>query len=377
MSPPFQPSLVPDERQILHEQGAYTSGRTWKLGQFCLTDRRLLFGHLHRQFLDIDLRCIEDVRVQKKAFLLANKPCIVLNYRDSASGRVREAWILNGHMDRWWGAVASLLAERGLKGAQPLVLSPSALSTAEGSKGERSSNAARGSTGSPRAACSALEGSARAAQAALRMGRRHGGQARRERLQAALAELHGQNKPGRLQAKDIAEVARLVDGGSAAMLWHFWKNRHYKLDELKAMLAETSHMAVLTRIREVINPAAVDVLGKPILVFERSRMDYQTGEHVLHSWWLNEQPMGDVGNTDQFVDVLDEGDHFLVLLELAGAREQDIRVEAGDGRLSVTVDSGEGRYYQETPLPAGADARHLSTTYRNGILQVRLGKEAA
>jgi HSP20 family molecular chaperone IbpA len=49
---------------------------------------------------------------------------------------------------------------------------------------------------------------------------------------------------------------------------------------------------------------------------------------------------------------------------------------ARDGRLSVAVDTAESRYYEEAPLPAGAEAHELSTTYRNGILQVRLGKEA-
>jgi HSP20 family molecular chaperone IbpA len=142
------------------------------------------------------------------------------------------------------------------------------------------------------------------------------------------------------------------------------------------MLDEASHMAVLARIREVINPAAMCVLGKPILVFEPSRIDYRTGEQVLHSWWLNEETVGDTDNTQEYVDVLDEGDHFFVLVELPGVQEEDIRVDAGGDRLSVAVDTAETRYYNEIPLPAGAAARDLSTTYRNGILQVRLGKEA-
>ena len=192
-----------------------------------------------------------------------------------------------------------------------------------------------------------------------------------------MKDIRGRDKAAAIQASDLAEVARLVDGGSAKMLWHFWKNRHYRLDELKEMLGETSHMGVLARIRDVVNPAAVRLLGKPVLVFERSRIDHQTGEHVLHSWWLNEESAVDAAGDGQFVDLFDEGDHFLVILELAGADEKDIQVEARDGRLSVAVDTAERRYYEETPLPAGADARHVSTAYRNGILQIRLGKEAA
>jgi hypothetical protein len=84
----FQSTLAPDEREILHEQEAHSSGRTWKIGQFWLADRRLLFGHMHRQFLEIHLEHLQDVHVQKKAFMLTSKPCVVLAYSDGA-GRER------------------------------------------------------------------------------------------------------------------------------------------------------------------------------------------------------------------------------------------------------------------------------------------------
>jgi HSP20 family molecular chaperone IbpA len=357
----FQPALAPDEREVLHEQGAYTSGRTWKLGEFCLTDRRLLFGHMHRQFLEIDLGRAEDMCLRKKTFMLTSKPCVVLTYRDGACRKPREAWIVNGHVEKWRNAIARLLAERGLELREELseasedVVSPCP-------EDHRERLYARNDP--------------RAAGPAMRMGRRDLAQASKERLQALVKHIRSGDKAGALQAKDLAEVTRLVDCGSAKMLWHFWKNRHCRLDELKEMLGETSHMGVLARIRDVINPMAMRLLGKPILVFERLRIDRQTGERVLHSWWLNEEPAIDTTGNGQFVDVFDEGDHFLVILELAGAHEEDIQVEAREGRLSVAVGTVERRHYEETPLPAGANARDLSTTYRNGILQVRLGKEA-
>jgi hypothetical protein len=358
----FQPALAPDEREILHEQGAYSSGRTWKLGEFCLTDRRLLFGHMHRQFLEIDLGRVEDMCLRKKAFVLTSKPCVVLTYRAGAVGKPREAWIVNGHIKKWRSAIARLLAERGLELCEELSEASEDM-VGQCPEGPSERIYARSDP--------------RAAGPALRMGRREVARASKERLREAVKDIRSRDKAGGLQPTDVAEVARLVDHGSANMLWHLWKNRHYRLDELKEMLGETSHMGALARIRDVINPTAMGLLGKPILVFERSRIDHQTGEHVLHSWWLNEEPVIDTTGDGQSVDVFDEGDHFLVILELAGAHEEDIQVEAREGWLSVAVDTAESRCYEETPLPAGADAHDLSTTYRNGILQVRLGKEAA
>jgi HSP20 family molecular chaperone IbpA len=316
---------------------------------------------MHRQFLEIDLGRVEDMCLRKKAFMLTSKPCVVLTHRDGAGGKAREAWIVNGHIEKWRSAVARLLAERGLEVREEL-----------SSAGE---DVASRCPDDPYGRLYARS-DPRAAGPAMRMGRRDVAQASNERLQAVVEEIRGRDRAGALQARDLAEVARLVDRCSARMLWHFWKNRHYRLEELKEMLDESSHMGVLARIRDVINPTAVRVLGKPVLVFERSRMDRETGERVLHSWWLNEEPAIDAASNGQFVDVFDEGDHFLVILELAGAHEEDIRVEARDGWLSVAVDRAESRYYEETPLPAGAEAHELSTTYRNGILQVRLGKEA-
>ncbi len=90
----------------------------------------------------------------------------------------------------------------------------------------------------------------------------------------------------RVEPGDITAVARLVDPDSARILWHVSQHRHARLDELAELVGETSHWNVLLRIMHDINPAAERVLGQPILVFEKSAMDYHTGEHVFHSWWF-------------------------------------------------------------------------------------------
>jgi HSP20 family molecular chaperone IbpA len=349
----FQPELAADERQVLHEQGAYSSGRSWKLGHLCLTDKRLLFGHLHRQFLAIELARVTNLRLEKKAFVLASKPCLVLSYRDGASGNRREAWLLTGHIEPWRCALARLLAERGIE------LHEACPPASEDMTDRGPKHALAGSR---------LDG-VRAAGSGAEVA-----QARRDRVREIVAAIYGKDKTGRLQPQDIAEVVSLVDRGSARMLWHFWKNRHYQLGELKTMLGEPSHMNVLIRIREVINPAARAVLGKPLLVFERSRMDHQTGEHVLSSWWLNEDRPGETPETAEFVDVLEEEDHCLVLIELPGVEEENIGLNTTAGRLTVSVDTPDHRYHEEIPLPAGADPGRYSASYRNGILQIKIDK---
>ena len=92
-----------------------------------------------------------------------------------------------------------------------------------------------------------------------------------------------------IEPRDVDRVARQLDRQSARMLWYLWRHGHANLTELRRASGETTCMKVLVRIRETINPAAMRLLGRPIMVFERSAMDYSTMEHIFHSWWLNEE----------------------------------------------------------------------------------------
>lgn len=90
-------------------------------------------------------------------------------------------------------------------------------------------------------------------------------------------------------------MALLVDDDSAKMLWYLWHNRHARLDELMKLVGEACQRNVLISIRDRINPAARRLLGRPIVVFERSALDYHTGQHVFFHWWLNEEATCQLG----------------------------------------------------------------------------------
>ena len=124
---------------------------------------------MHRQFLEIDLGRVEDMCLRKKAFMLTRKPCVVLTYRNGGGGKPREAWIVNGHVEKWRSAIAGLLAERGLELDEEL-----------------SEAGEDGVSRRPEDPCARLRagGDPRAAGPAVRMGRRDVAQASEERLQA-------------------------------------------------------------------------------------------------------------------------------------------------------------------------------------------------
>ena len=71
-------------------------------------------------------------------------------------------------------------------------------------------------------------------------------------------------------------------------------------------------------------------------------------------------------------DVFDEEGEYVVIGEFPGHDDSQITVEAKDGLLAI--DSRLVEYHKEFALPASAAPTSMEWALRNGILQVRLGK---
>jgi len=73
------------------------------------------------------------------------------------------------------------------------------------------------------------------------------------------------------------------------------------------------------------------------------------------------------------VDIFDEKDHLLVIMELPGVEKKDIKVDVDDDTLTISTDVPDRRYHKEVELPCAIKSK-IKTTYKNGILKVRLEK---
>ncbi len=76
---------------------------------------------------------------------------------------------------------------------------------------------------------------------------------------------------------------------------------------------------------------------------------------------------------EPLVDVFDEEQEIVVVAELPGVSEEEIRVDIQDDVLSLETTGGR-KYAKEILLPALVDAATLQKTYKNGILELRLKK---
>ncbi|MBI4302918.1 MAG: Hsp20/alpha crystallin family protein [Chloroflexi bacterium] len=78
---------------------------------------------------------------------------------------------------------------------------------------------------------------------------------------------------------------------------------------------------------------------------------------------------------EPIADVFDEKDHILVIAELPGVSEDEIKVEVTGDILSLTASNKDRKYAKEILLPGKVQADSLKTSYKNGMLEITLEKE--
>lgn len=76
---------------------------------------------------------------------------------------------------------------------------------------------------------------------------------------------------------------------------------------------------------------------------------------------------------EPLADLFDEDDLLLVIFELPGVEEKEIRIEVEEDTLRFSS-SGKRKYAKELPLSCPVDESTMETTYKNGILEIRLQK---
>ena len=78
---------------------------------------------------------------------------------------------------------------------------------------------------------------------------------------------------------------------------------------------------------------------------------------------------------EPIVDVFDEEDHILVIAELPGVSEDKIKIELSGDILNLTASDTDKKYAKEILLPSKVKSQSLESTYKNGILEIKLDKE--
>lgn len=175
----------------------------------------------------------------------------------------------------------------------------------------------------------------------------------------------------KLDIDTVQRIAAHLDHEGREILWYLWFNRHARINRLAELIDAPDHMHVLFNIREIINPIAQKMVDSPILVFERSKMDPDTGETVLFSWWL-------IGRREKrevrHLDIYDEGDHIRIVMALRGMGTSDLRLEVEKDRLTLRAEKSGSVWKKMIDLPASINADHHRVHLKNDFLDIKLPK---
>jgi len=77
---------------------------------------------------------------------------------------------------------------------------------------------------------------------------------------------------------------------------------------------------------------------------------------------------------EPMVDLFDEGDHMVLIAELPGVDANDISFEVKEDVLSLSATRGDRKYRKEVLLPSAARVQAATSSYRNGVFEIRLPK---
>jgi HSP20 family protein len=77
---------------------------------------------------------------------------------------------------------------------------------------------------------------------------------------------------------------------------------------------------------------------------------------------------------EPLIDVFDQNKEITILAQLQGAKREDIRIDVTETQVTIEANTPHQTYHKKLQLPAIVDPNTAQTTYKNGILQVKLQK---
>ncbi|WP_435011890.1 Hsp20/alpha crystallin family protein (plasmid) [Tundrisphaera lichenicola] len=135
------------------------------------------------------------------------------------------------------------------------------------------------------------------------------------------------------------------------------------LQELKEFGAEGGPKGVYGfTIRTDINKGRGGDGGVKVEPFGNVAKDAKTGRATVRE--VTEPP----------VDVFEETGHVLVVAELPGISDEDIKLELRDDVLEILAERGPKKYRKEVLLPASFEAESMTSSCRNGVLEIKLAR---
>ncbi len=77
---------------------------------------------------------------------------------------------------------------------------------------------------------------------------------------------------------------------------------------------------------------------------------------------------------DSLVDVIEERDRIVVVAGLAGFKRENLKILVREKRLTLSAEDSNRKYYKILNLPKMVIRDTTDTSYKNGVLEIKLRK---
>ncbi len=77
---------------------------------------------------------------------------------------------------------------------------------------------------------------------------------------------------------------------------------------------------------------------------------------------------------EPLTDVFDEDQEIRIYAEMPGVNEADIKLDLKEDILDISAQTGDRKYHKEILLPSKVQADTMTSSYNNGILEVKVKK---
>jgi len=78
---------------------------------------------------------------------------------------------------------------------------------------------------------------------------------------------------------------------------------------------------------------------------------------------------------EPLTDVFDEADEIVIIAEIPGIEEHDLKIDLRGDMLDIAAAHGSRKYHKELMLPVKVEKSKMKVKYNNGILEIRIKKE--
>jgi HSP20 family molecular chaperone IbpA len=74
------------------------------------------------------------------------------------------------------------------------------------------------------------------------------------------------------------------------------------------------------------------------------------------------------------IDIVEENGEIAVIAEFAGFNRENLRINVKNQKLTLSARTSDRKYYKSLNLPKRVIPDTICTTYKNGVLEIRLKK---